>query len=121
VPLESGITIPAYYVDYSVGVELYHQLEKMAGVPIATIPAFDNVNLTTRISVHIALMPADNVKPCAWELTLLVMLILLGTSIFFSGEVVICMYKYKRINRISTNSAYAILHVEKESASSKCS
>lgn len=57
----------------------------MAGVPLATIPTFDNSPLTTRISVRIALMPADNIKPTAWELTLLVMLILLGTSIMFSG------------------------------------
>jgi hypothetical protein len=68
-----------------VGLELYHQLQKMAAVPLATIPTFDNTHLTTRISVKISLMPADNIKPTAWELTLLVMLILLGTSIIFSG------------------------------------
>lgn len=85
-PLESGITIPAYYVDHSVGVELYHQLEKMAGVPIHNMPVNDGSNLTTRISVRVSLMPADNVKPVAWEYTLLVMIVILGTSIIFSGK-----------------------------------
>jgi hypothetical protein len=69
---------------------LYHQLEKMAGVPIATIPTFDNSNLTERISVRIVLMPAGNVKSTAWEITLLVMLALLGASILFAGK----SYKY---------------------------
>jgi hypothetical protein len=58
----------------------------MAGVPLHTIPTYDHVNLTTRISVRISLMPPDNIKATAWELTLLVMLVLLGTSIFFSGK-----------------------------------
>jgi hypothetical protein len=86
VPPKSDITIPAYYVDHSVGLELYHQLEKMAGVPIHYIPVNDGTNLTTRISVRVSLMPAGNVKPVAWEYTLLVMLIILGTGIIFSGK-----------------------------------
>lgn len=58
----------------------------MAGVPVATIATWDKSHLTTRISVMVSLMPADNIKATAWELTLLVMLILLGTSIVFSGN-----------------------------------
>jgi hypothetical protein len=67
--------------------ELYHQLEKMAGVPTAIIPTNDGSNLTTRISVRIRLFPADNINPTAWELTLLVMIVILATSILFSGTV----------------------------------
>lgn len=84
---DHGIEIPAYYVDHTVGEELLFQLKKMAGVPTAKISTFDNSNLTTRISVRVALMPADDVKPTAWELTLLVVLVILGTSIIFSGKI----------------------------------
>ncbi|KAK4516711.1 uncharacterized protein ATC70_011689 [Mucor velutinosus] len=93
VPPESGITIPAYYADHSVGLELYHQLEKMAGVPIHKMSVNDNSNLTTKITVRVSLMPADNIKPVAWEYTLLVMLVILGTSIVFSVLMHICMWK----------------------------
>lgn len=85
-PSDNNIKIPAYYVDHSVGLELTHQLEKMAGVPTARIATNDGSNLTTRISVRIQLFPADNVKPAAWELTLLVMIVILATSIIFSGK-----------------------------------
>lgn len=57
----------------------------MASVPTHRIPTNDGTNLTTRISVHIQLLPADNIKPAAWELTLLVMIVILATSILFSG------------------------------------
>ncbi|KAI8891072.1 hypothetical protein K501DRAFT_146543, partial [Backusella circina FSU 941] len=95
---DSGIEIPAYYVDHTVGDELIFQLKKMAGVPTAKIATFDNSNLTTRISVRVALMPADDVKPTAWELTLLVVLVILGTSIVFS--VITHIYLMKRNQRL---------------------
>ncbi|KAF1799152.1 hypothetical protein V8B55DRAFT_1519092 [Mucor lusitanicus] len=98
VPPESGITIPAYYADHSVGLELYHQLEKMAGVPIHKMPVNDNSNLTTKITVRVSLMPADNIKPVAWEYTLLVMIVILGTSILFS--VLMHIYMWKKNQRL---------------------
>ncbi|KAL7318585.1 hypothetical protein PS15m_001808 [Mucor circinelloides] len=98
VPPESGITIPAYYADHSVGLELYHQLEKMAGVPVHKMPVNDNSNLTTKITVRVSLMPADNIKPVAWEYTLLVMIVILGTSILFS--VLMHIYLWKKNQRL---------------------
>lgn len=98
VPPDSGILIPAYYVNQTIGLELIHQLEKMAGVPLHTIPTYDGVNLTTRITVRISLMPPDNIKPTAWELTLLVMLVLLGTSVFFS--ILMQFYMWKKNKRL---------------------
>lgn len=82
VPVENNLKIPAYHVDHSVGQELYFQLEKMAGVPDAPIPM---TNLTTRIAVRVQLFPVDHLQPTAWELTLLVMIVILGTSVLFSG------------------------------------
>ncbi|CEP13640.1 hypothetical protein [Parasitella parasitica] len=102
VPPESGLTIPAYYAEHGVGVELYHQLEKMAGVPIHKMPVNDGSNLTTRIAVRVSLMPADNVKPVAWEYTLLVMIVILGTSIFFSGKFIMHVYLWKKGQRLQS-------------------
>ncbi|KAI8061387.1 hypothetical protein BDF21DRAFT_403177 [Thamnidium elegans] len=98
VPPDSEITIPVYYVDHKIGLALYYQLQKMAGVPVATIATWDSSHLTTRISVMVSLMPSDNTKATAWELTLLVMLILLGTSIVFS--VAMHFYMWKRNKRL---------------------
>lgn len=118
-PPSNDIKIPAYYVDHKVGLELYYQLEKMAGVPLATIPTFDHSHLTTRISVRIALLPADNIKPTAWELTLLVMLILLGTSIIFSGTFYISFKSICKTLIIFINSGHAFLHIQEKQASSR--
>ncbi|KAI8362802.1 hypothetical protein BD560DRAFT_437086 [Blakeslea trispora] len=71
----SSIKIPAYYVNHNTGTELYEELIK--------IPSF-SLNQTRVPAIQITLMPPLNVNPTAWELTLLTMIVLLGTSLLFS-------------------------------------
>lgn len=89
----------------------------MAGVPIAKIPTA--IDLTTRISVRVLLFPADNLQPTAWELTLLVMIVILGTSILFSGIKTIRKGGKRFIKKNGLISVYAYLYVEERKSTSR--
>ncbi|KAI9366491.1 hypothetical protein BD770DRAFT_450677 [Pilaira anomala] len=94
VPLESAITIPVYYVDYNVGTELYKRLEEKAALPLRKMQNKSQTEVMSRLAVLVSLMPATNIKNTAWELTLFVMLILLGACILFSF--LLRIYTWKR-------------------------
>jgi hypothetical protein len=111
IPIGSGIKIPAYYVDHSVGLDLYHQLEQMASVPIVTIPANKGMHVTACVSVRVSLLPAENVKPLPWELTLLVMIVILGVSAIFSGT--FCFLRRRKRSQIYTylSNNLVVMHI----------
>ncbi|OBZ87774.1 Receptor y region, transmembrane domain- and RING domain-containing protein 2 [Choanephora cucurbitarum] len=83
----NNIKIPAYYVNHNTGTELYDEL--------LNIPIFSQ-NQTSVPAVRITLMPPLNVNPTAWELTLITMIVILGTSLLFSVIMHIYMKKKGR-------------------------
>ncbi|KAI8047579.1 uncharacterized protein B0P05DRAFT_565678 [Gilbertella persicaria] len=79
--IDKHIKIPAYNVDANLGA----QLEKIVSLPQTN---------TSRIAVvRVTLIPARNTHATAWELTLLVMIVILGTSVIFSVAMHIYMWK----------------------------
>ncbi|KAI8380533.1 hypothetical protein EDC96DRAFT_582586 [Choanephora cucurbitarum] len=83
----NNIKIPAYYVTRNTGAELYDEL--------LNIPIFSQ-NQTSVPAVRITLMPPLNTNPTAWELTLVIMIVILGTSVLFSVIMHIYMKKKGR-------------------------
>ncbi|RUS14720.1 hypothetical protein BC937DRAFT_93430 [Endogone sp. FLAS-F59071] len=99
------ITIPAYYVDNSVGLDL---LSKLA--------LYDKVtNASVRTMVRVIMYPPQNSVPGAWEFTLIVVVVLLAISFLTSVAMHLHLWLLRRRQRlmleqglIPPGSAYAL-------------
>ncbi|KAG0179890.1 hypothetical protein DFQ28_001661 [Apophysomyces sp. BC1034] len=80
IPLDSGITIPAYYVDRRTGQELF---KRLLGCSQIQSEVFSD--MTAKLAVRVLMLPANVGGPNPWELTLIIVIALLAISFFASG------------------------------------
>jgi hypothetical protein len=71
-----------YYVDMSIGLDLYRMIQNASTVPIHAYSA----NSTYQVAISVVMYPAVGGFPSAWEFTLIIVVALLAISFLASGN-----------------------------------
>ncbi|ORZ00404.1 hypothetical protein BCR43DRAFT_485156 [Syncephalastrum racemosum] len=79
VPLDTGITIPAFYVDKEAGDKLHHHVLSLSQRLPVTL--FDQPRIQ---AVRVLMLPGNSRGPNPWELTLIIVVVLLATGFITS-------------------------------------
>ncbi|ORX43864.1 hypothetical protein DM01DRAFT_1340620 [Hesseltinella vesiculosa] len=99
-PSNASLTLPTFYVPNSVGQQLLSQIQHFQQLA-ETVVSSGSANVTAKQVVRVLLLPASAGQPNPWEITLLIMIVILSIGFFASVSMYVFLWRRnKRLRRL---------------------